>query len=237
MSYLPWITDDHLLEAVQNLLNKAEQTLVVAEQNYHKNVVDPFSAVFQLGGYNLTYDEWLVSEKTRQAQKSLQNHIGDFHQHVLGGVDDWSNMGVGQIVDLVNRDKKILAEVKNKHNTVTGGNLAGLYNQLDDLVSPKNSKYRGYTAYYVTIIPKKAERFNIPFTPSDRSRGAKCASNDLIRIIDGASFYQMVTGHSDALAKLFRILPIAIADIKEQTFSDQDISSLDELFVAAYGTI
>lgn len=237
MSYLPWITDDHLLEAVQNLLNKAEHTLVVAEQNYHKNVVDPFSAIFQLGGYNLTYVEWLESEKTRQAQKSLQNHIGDFHQQILGGVDGWENKGTGHIVDLVNQEIKVLAEVKNKHNTVTGGNLAGLYKQLDDLVSPKNSNYRGYTAYYVTIIPKKAERFNIPFTPSDRSRGAKCASNDLIRIVDGASFYQMVTGHSDALAQLFRVLPIVITDIKEQTFSDQDISSLAELFEAAYGAI
>ena len=235
MSYLPWIADDYLHTAVHNLLNKAEQTLLAAERNYHKNVVDPFSAVFQLGGYNLTFDEWLISEKTRQAQKSLQNHIGDFHQQVLGGVDGWENMGTGQIVDLVNEERKVLAEVKNKHNTVTGGNLAGLYKQMDELVSPKNSNYRGYTAYYVTVIPKNPERFDIPFTPSDRSRGARCASNPLIRTIDGAGFYEMVTGHVAALSQLFHVLPTVIADIKEQTFSDQDISSLDELFKMAYG--
>lgn len=79
-------------------------------------------------------------------------------------------------------------------------------------------------------------RFDIPFTPSDRSRGARCASNPLIRTIDGASFYEMVTGRPAALSQLFQVLPIVIADIKEQAFSDQDISSLDELFKMAYGS-
>lgn len=44
-------------------------------------------------------------------------------------------MGIGNVIDLVSEDKKIVAEIKNKYNTVSGGNLSGVYNALDALES------------------------------------------------------------------------------------------------------
>ncbi len=75
---------------------------------------------------------------------------------------------------------------------------------------PKASKYKGFTAYYVEIIPKKATRYDICFVPSDNKIGRKSEANECIRQIDGASFYELVTGEKDALASLFDALPSVI---------------------------
>lgn len=94
----------------------------------------------------------------------------------------------------MSEENKIIAEIKNKYNTVSGGKLSDLYHTLDKLVMPKTSIYKGYTAYYVTIIPKSKTRHNKPFTPPDKATGERCPENERIRVIDGASFYDLVTG-------------------------------------------
>lgn len=235
MAYLKWISDQDLNDATQKLLHKAKETLTTVERDINKNVVDPFSAIFQMGGFSISYDEWLIAEKTRQAQKSLQNHVGDFHQNVLGSVKGWRNQKTGNIIDLICKERKILAEVKNKHNTVTGGSLSDLYKNMDSLVSPKNSNFKDYTAYYVTIIPKKPEPIDKPFTPSDRNRGQQCTSNELIRVIDGASFYNLVTEDKNALRDLFLVLPIVIENLTDRKFDDNELESILSLFRSAYG--
>ncbi len=97
-------------------------------------------------------------------------------------------MKVGKVIDLVSEENKTIAEVKNKFNTISGGKLSDLYYSLDKLISPKSSIYKGFTAFYVAVIPKNGIRFNRPFTPSDKDKGAKCPLNENIREIDGASF-------------------------------------------------
>jgi len=72
---------------------------------------------------------------------------------------------------------------------------------------PKHSEYKGYTAYHVAIIPRTAIRFNQTFTPSDKETGENCRKNELIRQVDGSSFYEIATGIPDALEQLFDYLP------------------------------
>lgn len=52
----------------------------------YKNVINPFSALFQMAGFDMDAAAWVKAEQARQAQKSFQNHVGDFHQNVLGCV-------------------------------------------------------------------------------------------------------------------------------------------------------
>lgn len=236
MAYLNWISDEDLIEATRKLLEKANTIKVAAEKNVNKNVVDPFSSLFQIGGFGLGYAEWLTGEITRQAQKSLQNHIGDFHQSILGYVDGWDNKKTGSVIDLVNDERKVIAEVKNKHNTVKKSDLGDVYDTLADAVLPKISIYKGYTAYYVTIIPSKSVRFEKPFTPSDNKKGQRKEANDRILEIDGASFYQLVTGDPGALRDLFAVLPTVISAITGKQFEESEITSLIDLFHGAYGT-
>ncbi|MCA9995818.1 MAG: Eco47II family restriction endonuclease [Anaerolineales bacterium] len=165
----------------------------------------------------------------------MQNHIGTFHQNVLGAVAGWHNLGTGSVVDLVNPERKLIAEVKNKYNTISGGKLAELYGTLERLVMPKASDYKDYTAYYVSIIPRRPERYERPFTPSDKEKGARCPRNELIREIDGSSFYELVTGDPNALQSLYAALPTVIQVVVGSLQQMRDADLLKQYFAAAFG--
>lgn len=234
MPLLKWISDTDLKNEVSQLLTIAKEAQKVAVDEFGKNVIDPFAAIFEMSGFEIDFNTWLKSETTRQAQKTLQNHIGDFHQNILGYSKEWTNKGVGSIIDLLSEENKAIAEIKNKYNTISGGRLSDLYYSLEKLVSPKSSIYKGYTAYYVVIIPKRGERYNKPFTPSDKDKGEKCPINEHIREIDGASFYSLVTGSENALEELFDVLPEVINVCSEGKYVVKDRAKLKKFFNLAY---
>lgn len=233
MAKLNWISDENLNAAVSHLLDKARLAKMAAEKKFGKNVIDPFSALFEIAAFELSYEDWKKSEAARQAQKTLQNHVGEFHQRILGSVDGWDNLEVGSEVDLANHGEQIIAEIKNKYNTMKGSDKSGLYHTLDDLTMRKSSKFRGYTSYYVTIIPNRKAKFDKLFTPSDKSKGAKCPPNELIREIDGASFYDLATGGTNSLKELFDVLPSVVSEVSDGKLS---VSKTDvaHFFSAAY---
>jgi len=234
MAYLSWIGDQDIKNIVSRLLAIANNSLQKSETKFNQNVIDPFSAMFQISGFNIDFDNWVISEKTRQAQKTLQNHVGEFHQNILGSISGWNNLKTGNVMDLVSHEQKILAEIKNKHNTVKGSDLSGLYSSMRDAVLPKSSIYKDFTAYYVTIIPKKPIRFNKEFTPSDKHVGERLPTNEKIRIIDGASFYELATGEVDALDNLYSCLPKVIEDASGIKLSKADTYELKKIFNTAY---
>jgi len=119
-------------------------------------------------------------------------------------------------MDIVNHERKIIGEVKNKHNTIKGSDKSGLYSNMENLVMLKGHIYKDYTAYYIEIIPKTPKRYNDPFTPSNPRIGSLCSVNPLIRQIDGYSFYSLATGINNALEQLFEILPKVIKKLKPQ---------------------
>jgi hypothetical protein len=214
MPYVKFIKDDDFKKIIGEILVIAAESKKKAETEFNRNVIDPFSVLIEIGGFDIDFDTWVISEKTRQAQKSLSNHVGLLHQKLLGCIDGWTDLGVGQLIDVVNPKEKIIAEIKNKHNTIKGADRIGLYKELDNLVMMKGHQYKDFTAYYVEIVPKKADRYNICFTPSDKSKGTKCPPNEKVRQIDGASFYALVTGIDNALEQIFEALPLVIKDCK-----------------------
>ncbi|MEL4887730.1 Eco47II family restriction endonuclease [Pectobacterium betavasculorum] len=239
MALLDYISDDNLFNEVETLLKKAKKKRESAEKTFNANVIDPFGALFEAPGFS-SHEEWRNSELARQCQKTIQNHVGTFHQKILGHVNGWQDMGIGGIVDLLNEERKIIAEVKNKYSTVTGGDLADKYKGLEELVSPKHSRFKDYCAYFVNIIPRRPVRSDVPFTPSNKGSGTLCPSNPNIRIIDGASFYQLVTGRPDALKELHAVLPYAIESVLNERlgskgFSIPDKESFINYFNLAYG--
>ncbi len=71
MPKLDWISDESLNNAVNHLLTKAKEAEKKVKKEFGKNVIDPFSALFVMSGFNLDYSTWLTTESTRQAQKTL----------------------------------------------------------------------------------------------------------------------------------------------------------------------
>jgi hypothetical protein len=127
MPWLTWIDDADLKREVMSLLTIAKSAQEHSLKHFGKNVIDPFAALFEIFGFGMDYETWLKSEASRQAQKTLQNHIGDFHQNILGcskndftpDIDinkfGWSNMKVGSIIDLASDKYMAIAEIKNKY--------------------------------------------------------------------------------------------------------------------------
>jgi len=201
----------------------------------HRNVIDPFSVIFEMACFGLSARDWEVSEQARQAQKTLIGKIGLFHQKLIGSLDGWENIGTTGIIDVVNHDLKIIAEIKNKHNTVKQSDLIGLYRELQDMVMHKTQIYKGYTAYYVEIIPKGRTTYNKCFVPSDNKTGSKPEANDLIRQIDGASFYDLATGYPNALSNVYLALIRAIEYLHRREFDFEDREYMLDSFTRAYG--
>ena len=119
---------------------------------------------------------------------------------------------------MINLCNILLPKTQNKYNTVKGSNLKDVYDELNQAINGKTSKYRGYTAYYVTVIASKPERFSRPFTPSDNASGIKKPLQERIIEMDGVSFYELLTGVPDALYQLYEVLPKIIQKVlSEQT--------------------
>lgn len=193
------------------------------EQNIYANTLDCFSAAIDASIRGITLEEWIESEKQRQAQKTLQNKIGDFHQKILGTIEGVTDLGVGGVVDIICENKKIVAEIKNKHNTTKGNHKKSIY---DDLLSVLE-RYEGYTGYYVEILPKNGKSYNKPFAPSDNTTKTLRAESKYIRVIDGKSFYKMVTGSDNALKELYSLIPELTAEILKESFDiSRDASSI-----------
>lgn len=214
MGYLSFIDDEKFENIVLKILDRGVYSIKNAQDKFARNVIDPFSILFEMSSFNIDSNKWVENETMRQAQKSLSNHIGDFHQKLLGSFNGWECLSTGEIIDGICYEKKIIAEIKNKHNTLKGSDRSAMYYKLDDLIMKKGHKYKDFTAYYVEIIPKKPARYNLPFTPSDSSKGTKCPVNEKIRMIDGYSFYALASGVDNALEQIFNALPLVIQKVK-----------------------
>lgn len=233
MPYVSFISDERFKEIVNELLAIGDAAKVKATEEFDRNVIDPFSMLMEMASFDMNFEEWVKSEKSRQVQKSLSNDIGLLHQKILGSVKGWKDLKTGNVVDLVNDDSQIIAEVKNKHNTVKGSDKVGTYKELESLIMPKTSIYKGFKAYYVEIIPSTANGYEKPFTPSDKKTGTKCDPNPNIIQIDGLRFYKLVTGIDDALEQVFNALPQVIKDCRASATMG-GIDEAKQFFKSAY---
>jgi len=236
MAYLSFIDDAKLEAIISAVLDKGKEAITKAEKQFGRNVIDPFATIFEIASFEINATKWQSNEQVRQAQKSLSNQIGNFHQQLLGSLNGWQNLGSGQLVDIVNPEAKIIGEVKNKYNTLKGSDKSGMYHKLEDLVMRKGHMYKGYTAYYIEIIPKNTKRYNIEFVPSDARTGNVCTANPLIRQIDGYSFYALATGVNNALAELFTVIPAVISYLKPElmTSMEQNNKFVQSFFKTAF---
>jgi hypothetical protein len=216
MPYVSFIKDERFREIITELLSIGDVARKRANEEFERNVIDPFSMLLEMACFDMDFANWVKSEKSRQIQKTLANDVGMLHQKILGSVDGWVDLKVGGGIDLVNPEKKIIAEIKNKHNTVTGGKRVNNYQELDELIMTKASTYKGYTAYFVEIIPSTPKGYEKAFTPSDKKKGIRCVTNLSIIQIDGKRFYKLVTGIDDALEQVFNAIPKVVRDCRSQ---------------------
>lgn len=187
----------------------------MSELDLYRNTLDCFSASIDSVVQGISLDEWMKQEKERQVQKTKQNAIGSIHEEIMGSIPGVENLPVGQLIDIVSDDKKIVAEIKNKHNTTKGNHKVAIYDDLAQAIAQRP----GYTGYYVEVLPKGQKVYNKLFTPSDNKTKQNRAANTAIRQIDGRSFYSFLTGCDDAIDELYRELPSIVAEILNEEFN------------------
>lgn len=232
MALLSFISDEDLYSAAKRLLDAAQDVAVRVDANPYKNVIDPFSALVDAARQRISLTDWMNQEKSRQTQKGFQNAMGDFHQDILGAMPGWENMGRGGNIDVRNVKKKIIAEVKNKHNTMNARSAINVYDNLAGYIDFND---RSLKAFVVEVIPKTPMPYEIPFTPSERGTRRQLRTN-LVRK-DGRSFYALASGDPKALDKLYDILPGVLGELmglKPEALSGSN--DFEDLFARAYFT-
>lgn len=225
----PYADDDVIITEIKKALKTFKDE--ANEINIYRNALDPFSAMFDMALQGSSFENWIDQEKLRQAQKTLQNAVGYFHQGVLGGVDGWVDTGEGGGYDLCNDKRKIIVELKNKFNTFNSTSAGGTYRKMARYL---DGEKKGYTGYVVTIIHSSPRRISRPFAPSEPGEYHP-RRNDLTKV-DGASFYTIATGDHNALKLLYECLPkaieVAVPQLKVEVDSSKDFK---ELFLKTFG--
>lgn len=229
---LPYISNDDLYLHTEKVVLKLQTRIHEAGVKLHKNVVDPFSAVFGCLVQDIDADQWLELEKARQVQKTLEDYLGYFHQDVLSSIPGWEH--APDTLDIVNKKLKLVADVKNKFNTTKGSHKKNIYDDLANMLGRK--EYQDFQGYYVEIIPSKPKPYDKPFTPPDNVTHTRRARNENIRVIDGGSFYELASGHKGALRMLYEVLPIVVTDLLEKKVTSAESSKIAGLFEKAYGS-
>jgi len=222
---LPFIENEELYGHVKKVLITVNSAVKYKEKTLYKNIVDPFSAIFDSLRQGITLEEWLEQEKTRQIQKTMQNALGEFHADIIGSIAGWDKLPAGNVVDVRNTEKRIIAEVKNKWNTTKGSDKKAIYDNLKSQLD--KGAYSGFIGYYVEVIPSRKGGYDKPFTPPDNVTKTKRPVNENIRMIDGDSFYEIASGLPGAIKALYDVLPGIIIKIlgnkkfkKSKTFYD-----------------
>ena len=177
-----WIADDVLAAATSTFVDSIARGSEENRDRLRRNVLDPFllASIAHTFGAE-TVEEALDHAANSAAVGSIGNALGRFHQQVLGGADGWRDHDRG--FDLISDQRRLLAEVKNKHNTM---NADGRRQVEDNLKAALRQRESGWTAYLAIIIPKNPERYRTELAPN-------------LFEVDGASFYEIVSEQDNSL--------------------------------------
>jgi hypothetical protein len=201
--YVNFISDEHLLECISNLYSSyIEAKKGFTKEKFYRNKVDTFKLTFDSKFNELTEEELIKLEMSRQIDKSVNNAIGTFHEEVLGGVRGYSS-GKLSGYDVKASDDTLFAEIKNKHNTMNSSSAESAFQKLARFAD--NNKQA--KCYLVQILAK-----NSFLKKWEAIINGKEYSHSRVFIVSGDRFYDMLTGDEKALFKLYKVLPNAIDD-------------------------
>ncbi len=191
---------------------------------FNSNIIDPIKLIFDKMVYQSTWEEIVKNEVFRQRDKSNNNDIGYFHQHIFKYITDCEVPVNGEQGgwDVIYRKANginmpdddnvhtVYVEMKNKHNTMNSSSAADTYismqNQLladDDCVCmlvEAIAKHSQNTKWKVTVNKRKVEHKRIRRVSIDK-------------------FYTLVTGIEDAFYQMCLVLP----DVIEKVINNAEI--------------
>lgn len=203
-TYVSFLEDRVVLDAIDRLYevyrNAYSRTTIA---DLKRNVIDPFKFCFDAKFLNNnSVAATIDNEFKRQSDKSINNAIGSFHQFLIGNIEGFSE--TPQLTcDVMKNDMTILAEIKNKYNTMNARSQAGVFEELSNLASA----YPRAICYLVEVIPKN------PAQPDQEwhvSISGTLKHHPRVRKISARDFYAMATNNPLAFDELCNNLPSVI---------------------------
>lgn len=202
---LGFVTDEQIYEHVKNTVLQYKTFIDLKE--FNKNILDPIKLTFDAKVYGKTFEEIVEAECHRQIDKANTNHIGYFHQNIFRYAGDgWSVPTKG--FDVVNANRKIYVEMKNKHNTMNSSSAQATYMRMQrQLIKDPKS-----VCLLVEVIASKSQ--NITWKAS--LNGDKYEHKN-IRRVSMDKFYEIVFKDANAFMKLCKALPVILDDVIKET--------------------
>lgn len=198
---LGFISDENIFKHVKETVQRYSASIDLKE--FNKNIIDPIKLTFDAKVYGRMMEDVVASECIRQMDKSNNNHIGYFHQNLFRYAGNgWSVPTEG--FDVVNEEKHVFVEMKNKHNTMNSAAAQKTYIKMQNKII-RDSKA---TCMLVEVIATRSQD-KTWVTTIDKER----FENEHIRRVSMDKFYEIVFGDSLAFAKLCKALPSILDDV------------------------
>ncbi len=192
----------------ENIYNHVRETVLRYSANidlskFNKNIIDPIKLTFDAKVYGRTMEEVIASECMRQMDKSNNNHIGYFHQNIF------RYAGNGWIVptegfDVVNEERHIFVEMKNKHNTMNSAASQKTYMKMQNKIVRDS---RATCMLVETIATRSQNKTWVVTVDKEQFK------NENIRRVSMDKFYEIVFEDSLAFVKLCKTLPDILDDV------------------------
>lgn len=226
--YLSFITNEDLFSAIEKLYNcylgtKKEVTLA----QFYNNKIDPIKLLFDTKFLERTIEETIEIEMLRKNDRTISNAIGTFNEELAGAIKGYKRFSPGTGYDIKSDDNSFYADIKNKHNTVTGTHNESLYKKLEGFLYMSDDLES--KAYYAQIIANKTMKKPWVYKKTKpKKEGEKQEyieyKNPRVYKISADELYKEMTGIDDAFKQLCEALPIAINDF----LKDKDKTVVEE---------
>ena len=179
------ISEDKIIEVCNSIIDEIESKI---KKNF---VHDPLLVTIECSFLGIDFKTWEKIEKQRSIKKRLEMKIGNFHELILSNVSGWkkeSEFGL----DLVNDNKTVFVEIKNKFNTMNSTSQKGVFLKCKNALK----KYPNATVYCCHVISKKImnKEWSIPSEEN----------NPKIRLIDGKTLYTIVSGNDSFFSYIIK---------------------------------
>lgn len=188
----------------ETIYNHVKETVLLYRtqinlKEFNKNIIDPIKLTFDAKVYGKSFEEIIEAECIRQIDKSNTNHIGFFHQNLFKHIGNgWEVPEEG--FDIINNERHIFAELKNKHNTMNSRAADSVYMMMQNKILHDDQA----TCMLVEVIATNSR--NEKWTHNGNAHGK-------IRRVSIDKFYSIVFEDELAFCKLCKALPAIIGDV------------------------
>ena len=197
---LGFISNEDIYQHVKETVGLYRNKIDV--EQFNSNIIDPIKLTFDSKIYGKTFEEIIEAECIRQVDKTNTNHIGYFHQNLFKYVGNgWEVPAKG--FDVINNERHIFVELKNKHNIMNSGAATSVYANMQNKILHDDQA----TCMLVEVIATKSrnEKWN---------KGG--LSHEKIRRVSIDKFYGIVFDDDEAFFKLCRALPGILDDVIDE---------------------